>query len=115
VNLLRRLPWSVPGLTPHGAPSGGLIRGGGRGQLYRRSGEVDAGRAADVEAPEIARRYWNLPADATLRDVVLVVRANEAHHRAVNRSFASELADKPVDPQMLASQPWYADVTDRRA
>jgi hypothetical protein len=51
----------------------------------------------------------------TLRDVVLGVRADEAHHRGVSRSFASELTDKPVDPQMLAFQPWRADVTDRGA
>ena len=45
-----------------------------------------------VAAPEVARRYWNLPAQATLRDVVLVVRADEAHHRDVNHAFANELA-----------------------
>jgi len=54
--------------------------------------ELDEGRSANVPAPEIARRYWKLPADATLRDVILVVRADEAHHRDVNHGFASELA-----------------------
>ena len=54
--------------------------------------EIDEGRSPDVAAPEIARRYWNLPADATLRDVVEVVRADEAHHRDVNHGFADELA-----------------------
>ena len=49
-------------------------------------------QTANVAAPEIARRYWNLPADATLRDVVEVVRADEAHHRDVNHGFANELA-----------------------
>ena len=53
--------------------------------------EIDSGRAANVPAPEIARRYWKLPADATLRDVVCVVRADEAHHRDVNHGFASQL------------------------
>ena len=55
--------------------------------------EIDSGRAANVPAPEIARRYWKLPADATLRDVVCVVRADEAHHRDVNHGFASQLTD----------------------
>ena len=32
---------------------------------------------------------------ATLRDVVLVVRADEAHHRDVNHSFADEIAGLP--------------------
>lgn len=53
--------------------------------------EVDSGRAANVPAPEIALRYWNMPPGATLRDVLCVVRADEAHHRDVNHGFASEL------------------------
>lgn len=53
--------------------------------------EIDAGRSPNLPAPEIARRYWQLPEDASLRDVVLVVRADEAHHRDVNHSFASRL------------------------
>ena len=57
--------------------------------------EIDEGRSEDVPAPEIARRYWGLPDDATLRDVVLVVRADEAHHRDVNHGFANELAGIP--------------------
>jgi len=55
-------------------------------------GEIDEGRSANVAAPAIARAYWSLPEDATLRDVVEVVRADEAHHRDVNHSFADELA-----------------------
>jgi len=54
--------------------------------------EIDEGRSRNVPAPEIAKRYWNLPETATLRDVVLVVRADEAHHRDVNHGFANELA-----------------------
>ena len=58
--------------------------------------EIDEGRSANVPAPEIAKRYWGLADDATLRDVVLVVRADEAHHRDVNHGFANELAGLPV-------------------
>jgi ubiquinol oxidase len=50
----------------------------------------------NVPAPEIAKRYWGLPDDATLRDVVQVVRADEAHHRDVNHGFANELAGLPA-------------------
>ena len=53
--------------------------------------ELDAGRQENVPAPEIAKRYWGLPDDARLRDVVLVVRADEAHHRDVNHGFANTL------------------------
>jgi ubiquinol oxidase len=57
--------------------------------------EINEGRSANVPAPTIARRYWGLPEDATLRDVVLVVRDDEAHHRDVNHGFANELAGLP--------------------
>lgn len=53
--------------------------------------EIDAGRHENVAAPQIAIDYWNLPADARLRDVVLVVRADEAGHRDVNHRFADAL------------------------
>ena len=57
--------------------------------------EIDEGRSENVPAPAIAKRYWGLPDDARLRDVVLVVRADEAHHRDVNHGFANELAGLP--------------------
>lgn len=57
--------------------------------------EIDEGRSENGPAPELAKRYWNLPHDATLRDVILVVRADEAHHRDVNHSFANELVGLP--------------------
>lgn len=50
--------------------------------------EVDSGREENVPAPQIAIDYWNLPADATLRDVIIVVREDEAGHRDVNHRFA---------------------------
>jgi ubiquinol oxidase len=60
--------------------------------------EIDAGRHANVAAPAIAKRYWQLPDDATLRDVVIVVRADEANHRDVNHGFANELAGEVPEP-----------------
>lgn len=54
-------------------------------------GEIDAGRVDNVPAPQIALDYWQLPADARLRDVVLAVRADEAEHRDVNHTFADRL------------------------
>lgn len=58
--------------------------------------EIDEGRSPNVPAPAIAKRYWGLPDEATLRDVVLVVRADEAHHRDVNHGYANVLAGLPV-------------------
>lgn len=71
--------------------------------------ELDEGRSPNVPAPAIARHYWKLPDDATLRDVVLVVRADEAHHRDVNHGFANELAGLPVDHARVAPYPEHAD------
>lgn len=53
---------------------------------------VDAGRHANVPAPALAIAYWNLPADARLRDLIVAVRADEMHHREVNHGFADRLA-----------------------
>jgi hypothetical protein len=35
---------------------------------------------------------WNLAPNSTLRDVVLVVRADEAHHRDVNHEHSEKVA-----------------------
>jgi ubiquinol oxidase len=69
--------------------------------------EIDEGRSVNGPAPALAIKYWGLPADATLRDVVLVVRADEAHHRDVNHGFAGELAGLG-EAQAAAPCPWHA-------
>jgi ubiquinol oxidase len=70
--------------------------------------EIDQGRSPNGPAPAIARHYWQLPADATLRDVVLAVRADEAHHRDVNHGFAGELAGQEAGPRSVAPYPAHA-------
>lgn len=55
---------------------------------------VEAGVYANVPAPEIAIQYWKLPPEATLREVIVAVRADEAHHRDVNHKFANELSER---------------------
>lgn len=69
--------------------------------------EIDEGRSKNVPAPEIAKRYWGLPDGATLRDVVLIVRADEAHHRDVNHGFANELGGTPVETRNIAPSPYH--------
>ena len=71
--------------------------------------EIDAGRSPNVDAPAIAKRYWKLADDATLRDVVLVVRADEAHHRDVNHGLADRLSGEPADPVSVAPYPEHDD------
>uniref|UniRef100_A0A5B7AHU8 Ubiquinol oxidase n=1 Tax=Davidia involucrata TaxID=16924 RepID=A0A5B7AHU8_DAVIN len=52
--------------------------------------DIDNGAIENVPAPAIAIDYWRLPKDATLKDVITVIRADEAHHRDVNH-FASDI------------------------
>ena len=54
--------------------------------------ELDAGKTPNLPAPQLAIDYWNLPVNATLRDVVIVVRADEAGHRDRNHAMADQLA-----------------------
>ena len=77
--------------------------------------EIDEGRSPNVAAPDIAKHYWKLPADATLRDVVIVVRADEAHHRDVNHRRASALAGEAADPRGDAPYPAHASDIRRDA
>ncbi len=72
--------------------------------------EIDEGRAPTSAAPAIARHYWQLPEGATLRDVVLVVRADEAHHRDVNHGLASTLAGHPPTNEPAPYPPHAADI-----
>jgi ubiquinol oxidase len=51
---------------------------------------IDSGDIPNGPAPEIAKNYWNLPPDATIRDVVLVVRADECMHRDYNHMLADK-------------------------
>ncbi|KAK4271258.1 hypothetical protein QN277_019975 [Acacia crassicarpa] len=51
---------------------------------------IENGKVENVPAPAIAIDYWRLPKDATVKDVIVVIRADEAHHRDVNH-FASDI------------------------
>ncbi len=77
--------------------------------------QIDAGHVENVPAPAIARHYWMLPDDATLRDVVLVVRADEAHHRDINHGFADTLAGREHVAVLAAPYPMKADPVRRAA
>ncbi|KAL4331300.1 hypothetical protein S245_046200 [Arachis hypogaea] len=52
--------------------------------------DLESGAIENVPAPAIAIDYWRLPKDAKLKDVITVIRADEAHHRDVNH-FASDI------------------------
>lgn len=56
--------------------------------------DVDNGKYENVPAPQIAIDYWKLSPDARLRDVIIVIRDDEANHRDVNHQFSDELGAK---------------------
>ena len=56
--------------------------------------EIEEGKIENIKAPEIAINYWNLPLNSRLKDVVKVIRDDEAGHRDVNHSFADILNTK---------------------
>eukprot|EP00951_Prasinocladus_malaysianus_P041151 scaffold481942_cov45-Prasinocladus_malaysianus.AAC.1 len=58
--------------------------------------DLDAGRIPewqDKPCPEIAKKYWRLEDGASMRDLFLAIRADEACHSYVNHTF-SELNQK---------------------
>jgi ubiquinol oxidase len=75
--------------------------------------QFDEGYVKNVAAPAIAIHYWKMPADATLRDVVQLIQADEAHHRDVNHGLADELSGLPAGDRALA--PYPAHSVDLRA
>ncbi len=56
--------------------------------------DIDAGRAENIPAPQIAIDYWKLPPDARLREVVIKVRLDEAGHRDVNHGLSDAIAGR---------------------
>ena len=61
--------------------------------------ELEGGQIEDQPAPEIAINYWNLPLHSTLKDVVKVIRDDEAGHRDVNHNFASILDGRRINKE----------------
>ncbi|AOW04778.1 YALI0E00814p [Yarrowia lipolytica CLIB122] len=54
--------------------------------------DIDAGRLpelASMEVPDIARTYWHMEDDCTMRDLIQYVRADEAKHCEVNHTFGN--------------------------
>ena len=54
--------------------------------------DIDSGRLprwAKQPVPEIATQYWKLGPSATIRDLILAIRADEQCHSHVNHTFSS--------------------------
>ncbi|KAI9850334.1 MAG: Alternative oxidase, mitochondrial precursor [Thelocarpon superellum] len=71
----------------------------------RAINDIDAGKLPkwnDLEAPEIAVRYWNMPeGHRKMRDLLLYIRADEAKHREVNHTLGN--LDQNMDPNPFVS------------
>lgn len=65
---------------------------------------IDSGKLANPPATSITKEYWGLPEDATLRDALLVIRADEADHRLVNHTLGDEYDKK----RPIVAKKWYA-------
>ena len=59
-------------------------------------------QALCTQVPEIAQDYWKLGEDATMRDLLLAVRADEACHSHVNHTFA-EMGRDEKNPFMTGT------------
>ncbi len=80
--------------------------------------ELESGAIPDEPAPEVAINYWNLPLHSTLKDVVRVIRDDEAGHRDVNHNFANVIdtrinSKKYNEEKESASQKKYASDKDK--
>ena len=67
--------------------------------------DIESGRLPaweNLQAPEIAIRYWNMPEGSqTMKDLLYYVRADEAKHREVNHTLGN--LDPSIDPNPYVS------------
>lgn len=56
---------------------------------------------ANTPAPDIARKYWGMPDNATVKDLIYYVRADESKHREVNHTFGNLLQNADPNPYVL--------------
>ncbi|KAK9812623.1 hypothetical protein WJX72_000781 [[Myrmecia] bisecta] len=70
--------------------------------------DMDEGNLWAAPAPQRARSYWNLPADATLREVLLAMRADAACSSTLNGAFAAM-------HHVIANPAWSSHSTSSKA
>ena len=71
--------------------------------------QVSSDLTLNVDAPQIAKDYWNLPNDAKLIDVIKVIRADEQRHAEINHGRADSL-DKPEGLPTIKKEPDFTKV-----
>eukprot|EP01132_Coremiostelium_polycephalum_P009187 gene9187-11261_t len=60
--------------------------------------DIDNGLVQNYPAPKISIDYWGLPSNATLRDLILVIRQDENDHRYVNHEISNKITVNNTDP-----------------
>ncbi|GAA5961707.1 hypothetical protein JCM3765_000483 [Sporobolomyces pararoseus] len=68
-------------------------------------GELPEWEKGKQQVPTIAKDYWRLGDNATMRDFLLAVRADEAGHRFVNHTLANLNPDDPNPVAMKHATP----------
>lgn len=58
---------------------------------------IDNGQIKNKPAPDIAKNYYHLDEEATMRDVILHIRADEAMHRDVNHHLGNKYSTGDTD------------------
>ncbi len=59
-------------------------------------GLVESGAIADIDAPDLAKRYYKMGTKSKLSDLIRHVRADEQRHSEVNYQFAMRSSDGPT-------------------
>ena len=54
---------------------------------------IELGKIENIDAPDIAKNYYNLRPGAKLRDVVIAVREDERGHAQENHRMADVIKD----------------------
>jgi ubiquinol oxidase len=87
-------------------PLRGLPRGRSNPNIHYAIQDIEEGRLpkwSDLEAPEIAIGYWQMPkGQRKMRDLLLYVRADEAKHREVNHTLSN--LQQAQDPNPYVSE-----------
>ncbi len=50
---------------------------------------VDSGQAENIPATKLAKQYYNLKDDSTLRDIIIKIRADEEKHAEINYRYST--------------------------
>eukprot|EP00033_Pygsuia_biforma_P001644 GCRY01001846.1.p1 GENE.GCRY01001846.1~~GCRY01001846.1.p1 ORF type:complete len:329 (-),score=40.56 GCRY01001846.1:369-1355(-) len=76
--------------------------------------DIDNGHTANPPAPDCAKQYWHLGPEATVRDMLLYIRADECMHRQYNHYLSEMLKSKGkyTNPHYLKDEEYAPHITE---